>query len=70
MPSLTDDELKQLRAAEHILSSEPMMWLMAGSNHVDSQLASIRGAYREWQQLSGGYAKYNGLAWKLGDEDA
>jgi hypothetical protein len=43
--------------AQAICDSEAFMWLMAGSNHVESQLARLREAYSAYVKLGGGYGK-------------
>ena len=39
--------------AQHIIESEQFMWLMAGSNHTESQLQAIRPAYMAWKDAGG-----------------
>lgn len=36
-----------------IVSSEPFMWLMAGSNHTEMQIAALRSLYAEYQKAGG-----------------
>lgn len=36
-----------------IVSSESFMWLMAGSNFVESNLSNLREAYAEYQAAGG-----------------
>ena len=38
------------KLAADILGSEAMMWLMAGANHVESHLNSIRPAFEAWKR--------------------
>lgn len=64
---LTEKEREQLALAEQILASEPMLWLMAGSNHTEAQLQAIRPAWQKWAALSGGFKAYNGLAKRVAD---
>ena len=44
---------EQYKIAQHIVESEQFMWLMAGSNHVESQLQEIRPAYMAWKDAGG-----------------
>lgn len=39
--------------ADEIISSEQFMWLMAGSNHVDSNLEALRPAFNAWRKAGG-----------------
>lgn len=39
--------------ADTILSSESFLWLMAGSNHIDGHLATIRPLYEDWIKSGG-----------------
>lgn len=43
----------ELRAAEQILGSEPMVWLIAGSGHPDSHLGLLRPAITAWWDRHG-----------------
>lgn len=43
----------QHKIAQEIVESEQFMWLMAGSNHVESQLQEIRPAYMAWKDAGG-----------------
>ena len=43
----------QYKIAQEIVESEQFMWLMAGSNHVESQLQEIRPAYMAWKDAGG-----------------
>jgi hypothetical protein len=47
---MTADEI-----ARDICDSEAFMWLMVGSNHTESQLAVLRGAWAEYVAAGGGY---------------
>lgn len=44
---------EQHKIAQHIVESEQFMWLMAGSNHTESQLQAIRPAYMAWKDAGG-----------------
>lgn len=39
--------------ADEIISSEQFMWLMTGSNHVDSNLEALRPAFNAWRKAGG-----------------
>jgi hypothetical protein len=41
------------RIANSVMESEQFMWLMAGSNHVESQLEDLRPAYMAWKDAGG-----------------
>jgi hypothetical protein len=45
--------------AEKICGSEPFMWLMNGSNHVDSQISELRPLYLKYLAEGGGWGKAN-----------
>jgi hypothetical protein len=55
---MTDPTKEEI--ANEILGSESFMWLMAGSNHVESHLEAIRPAYAAWKAAGG-------LYWGCGD---
>lgn len=44
---------EQHKIAQYIVESEPFMWLMAGSNHVDTQIDALREAYKKWKEAGG-----------------
>jgi len=44
---------RRMRVAEAIAASEQFMWLMAGSNFVESNLKSLRPAYDLWKERGG-----------------
>jgi hypothetical protein len=46
---------EQAQIALAICQSEPFAWLMAGSNHVDMQLAALRPAWEQYVEAGGGY---------------
>lgn len=43
------------KIARAICDSEPFMWLMVGSNHVESQIAALREAWNAYLKAGGGY---------------
>lgn len=45
-------ELRQ-QIADHVLSSESFLWLMSGSNHIESQVEALRPAWRAWIEAGG-----------------
>jgi hypothetical protein len=45
--------------AEKICGSEPFMWLMNGSNHVNSQLDQLKPLYLRYLAEGGGWGKAN-----------
>ncbi len=54
----TDDLTpERLTAALDMVDSEAFMWLMAGSNHQDSQIEMLRATYKKYRQLGGGWGK-------------
>lgn len=44
---------EQHKIAQYIVGSEQFMWLMAGSNHVQTQIQEIRPAYEKWKEAGG-----------------
>ena len=50
---LLEKHAKHMKVADAIVSSEQFMWLMAGSNHQESQLAGLRPAYQYWKEQGG-----------------
>lgn len=48
-------EINELRIAEEICNSEEMMWLIAGANHADAHLATLREFWPQWKAVGGGY---------------
>lgn len=61
------DEIAQLELAESIVASEAFLWLMSGGDPKwrDAHLSSLQPAYSKWIEISGGYARYNGLHRRL-----
>lgn len=54
------------KIAREICDSDAFMWLMVGSNHTESHLASLRDAWSAYTKTGGGYgnrARRKGL-WK------
>lgn len=47
------EHLKRARIADMIVQSEQFMWLMAGSNHVQSNLDDLKPAYKLWKESGG-----------------
>lgn len=47
--------MKREEIAKAICDSEAFMWLMVGSNHTESQLASLREAWKAYTEEGGGY---------------
>lgn len=63
---MSADKERADRIARSICDSEAFMWLMVGSNHTESQLASLREAWHAYIESGGGYgnrARSKGL-WK------
>ncbi len=48
-----NDQRAQERAALAVLQSEAFMWLMAGSNHVDIQIAALRPLWERYRAAGG-----------------
>jgi hypothetical protein len=46
-------EDKRNQIANEVMESEQFMWLMAGSNHVESNIAALRPAYDAWKKAGG-----------------
>ena len=56
-PITSIDDIERVELALAILNSEAFMWLMVGSNHQESQLATLRPAYQRYVELGGGWGK-------------
>lgn len=48
-----EDKFTPEEWAVAIVSSESFMWLMVGSNHVESNLAQLREGYAEYRSAGG-----------------
>jgi len=46
-------EDKRNQIANEVMESEQFMWLMAGSNHAQSNIAALRPAYEAWIRAGG-----------------
>ena len=50
---MKEDIPEKYKIAMAIVESENFLWLMAGSNHVEAQLAGLRPAYEAWKAAGG-----------------
>jgi hypothetical protein len=50
---MDSDIPKKYLIAMEIVESEEFLWLMAGSNHIDIHLQSLKPAYKAWQEAGG-----------------
>jgi hypothetical protein len=50
---LADGIPRKYKIAMEVLESEQFAWLMAGSNHVNSNINAIRPAYQAWKEAGG-----------------
>ena len=48
-----ENDITPEEIAMMIMQSEPFMWLMAGSNHQDSQIAMLRPAWEAYKDAGG-----------------
>jgi hypothetical protein len=57
------DEREHARHAHALLTSESLMWLMAGADHVHSQLEGLRPCYYTYTEKYGSYARPSEAEW-------